>query len=146
MGGDLSNEISPRWFVQFERLVGVHETPAKTSASETYLTVRQFKRYIGTYTPDQISRKCAWDLAWRRDIRLELLTFTPEKCADHIDRWVEHYGLPFRAIRRYESPAHLGRDLADLVDVTRVVHCDPEAAFAYGGRGVLVSPGQLWNG
>lgn len=140
-GNDLDNRLPPRWLVVFEGVVGQHPKPTDRNSYDFLTKTHLWKRAVATFQPDKHSIKVLWDLTWRQNYKFDVVTFTPERCQDHIRNWIDRYNIPCANVWHYPDAAHLGRDLAFMPDVYAVVHAEPSNRFTYGNRGVLVSDG-----
>ncbi len=139
-GGDLSNQLPPRWLVVFEGVIGVLPTTAEQRRFHWWTSTHAWRRAVDTFQLDEHTGKVLWDLTWRRSMKFDVATFLPgPKTGKHVEDWLEARNLPVANVRQYESPSALGKQLAYLPDVYAVVHNDPASEFTYGQRGRLLN-------
>lgn len=141
-GGDISNQLPPRWIVVFEGVIGVHPTDADRTRYEWWAKSRAWKRAVDTFQLEPHASKVLWDMVWRRDMKFDVATFLPTPRAGRlVTDWLDRYNLPVSGVWSYHDPSQLGQQLAYLPDVYAVVHANENNRFTYGDRGMLVSQG-----
>lgn len=133
--GDLSNGYAPRFVFVWENLVAQCEN---TSVEAVAVRLHRWKYAVGLWTVNTHIRKCLWDIAFRQDYRLDLLTFRPEGFAEALRGKLDYEGLPFSNVL-CSTPAIFARKLAFLPDVRAVFDADTSHRFFYGGRGRIVA-------
>ena len=87
-----------------------------------------------------------WDWVWRRDVKVDAVTFLPDQLGEHVRTWIDGYGLPISNVVCLESPQDLQSRLAYMPDVAVVMHGITGAPAMYGSKGLYVDSQQTMRG
>lgn len=138
--GDISNEMTGRFLLVFEGLVGV--LPDK-KAEARFARAVKFRRWESAVNQFVINESCAkviWDTVWRRNYSVDVVTFLAEEMTSHIrDIVIDKWDLPVGRVSR-EDKYMLARELNYRPNVIGVFHPNPADFAVYGGKGVVVDP------
>ncbi len=135
-GGNISNEIVPRFVLVFEGLIGL--LPAKAARRETVARkLGQWKRVVNYYEPNEPIAHRIWDLTWRWNKQIEAVTWMPAAAVEPIKEWIDAQDLPISGVFA-SSPVLLSRSIPFRPDLAAIFDPDPSHRFTYGGKGRIV--------
>ncbi|WP_020142245.1 hypothetical protein [Terracoccus sp. 273MFTsu3.1] len=138
-GGDISNEVTARFLLVFEGLIGI--LPDKRAEAKFSRSVR-FKRWeaaVGQFHLNEMASKVVWDTVWRRNYSVDVVTFLGDDMVDHVRNRIEHWGLPVGKVWT-EDKYLLARTLNYRPDVIGVYHTNPADFAVFGSKGRVVDP------
>lgn len=141
-GGDISNLVVPRLVIVWDGLLGI--LPSKTAEAkfDTYMRFKRYKRAINLYRINEPLAARIWDLTWRLNFSVDVVTFTGgDDFAEHVEKRIERENLPIGHVW-FEEPHLLARSLAYRPDIAAVFDANPNHVFTYGSKGRIVSPSQ----
>lgn len=136
-GGDLSNQLPPRWLFVFEGVIG-DLRPDAVAPFKLAMRMKRWRRAADCFELIPHVQKIIWDLTWRRDYRFDIVTFLGQPFCDALERRLARESLPFSNLWSVDE-ASLSKRLATMPDVLYVIHSDPSRHLAYGNRGLLVT-------
>jgi hypothetical protein len=140
-GNDIDNVIVPRDVIVWEGLVGLLPDAKTAADEEKWRRRRKWDRAVMCYEINDLMARKIWDLTWRRNLTLDLLTYHGKHFAEALKERIEEVDhLPFSRVWS-EDPYVLARRLATMVDVRTVYDPDPTHQFTYGGKGRIIGPG-----
>lgn len=139
--GDISNELPPRMLFVFEGLVAYCDQPRQEQAS---VKLRRWKRAANLWEYDSLILKHLWDLQFRRNFRLDCITFKGEPFGEALQEKFDRDYVPFSNVYAMNE-AQLQRRLASMIDVVRVFDPIPIRALAWGRKGEYVNSAQPFN-
>lgn len=141
LGGDISNEVSPRLLFVFEGTVGT--LPSKTAEAKErfYLRTKRWAKAVELWQIADRAYALLWDVTWRYNYRFDIVTYQPKGFAKALAERLDDEGLPVGRVFA-SSPNLLTKKLAFMPDVRYVYDADPSRHLTYGGRGVHM-PGGL---
>lgn len=141
--GDISNAEAGRlWFVA----EGLVLLPLKYDHQRVFARAKRigWRRSLDNYLRSSYelstwAYKRMWDLAWRYDLRLAIVTFnTVPDWADIVGAWLDEFDIP-APVRAYELEQF--RDaIVTLPSCLRVYDCDAARASSFGVKGTYVDP------
>lgn len=135
-GGDISNLTPPRFLFVYDGLIGTIESAAQQKKERFYITLRRWDKAVACRTINETALSYIWDIAWRWNMQIDIVTFLPYHEAIH--RQLEEEGVPFSNFRHYVRPEVLAMKLAYMPYVHRVYFSEPKRRFLFGDRGVYV--------
>ena len=139
MHGDIDNRVEPRLLVVFEGLLGIH---ADIKARAKYSTAMKLHRYaaaIRTFTLNEQLQKVIWDVTWRHDYAVDVVTFLDERLAEPLTGHLGDQGLPVGKVW-YSDKLLLARSLNFRPDVAGVFYADQSDRFTFGSKGYATDP------
>jgi hypothetical protein len=136
LNGDLGTELPSRWLVAFEDVLAVLP-PGHMRSAAKHTREGRWERLCACYEAVPGSRDRVWDLAWRRGLRVDVVSFTlPPPAEPALRDWIERHNLPVCDVM-FANADELAQYLAHLVDVQAVVHA-LDRPHVFGPRGVHV--------
>jgi hypothetical protein len=142
--GDISNQESGRlWFVA----EGLVLLPLKQIDHPRLMPGARrigWRRSLATYVRSSFEvstwiYKRMWDLAWRFDFRLAIVTFnTTPGWADAIGEYLDEFDIP-APVRGYELDSFKD-GIVTLPSCLRVFDPEPARALSFGPKGTYVDP------
>src|SRR5687767_1895788 len=92
--GDLSNEVVPRLAIVFEGLIGRLDTALAAQQEKAFVRLRRYKRAAHCWTIDRHVTAHMWDLTWRHNFSVDVLTYKQDRYAEAIEALLDEYLLP----------------------------------------------------
>lgn len=141
-GGDISNEVPPRFYFVFEGLIG-RVPPKEQRRYDRLCKLRRWEKAAALWEIDDVALSYMWDMAWRHHFQVDVVTFVEEHEAlrDRLDE----EGIPYGHLRHYASPDSLAMRLAYMPYVTRIYYAYPERPFVFGDRGVYTPEQRVFD-
>ena len=140
--GDLSNETPPRFLFVFEGLLG--KLPEVERAKERlFRRLGRHKKAVALWEIDDIGLKYMWDMAWRHNLQVDVVTFLPY--ADALKARLDEENVPFGSVRHYACAEMLAWKLAYMPYVARIFYAEPPRRFMFGDRGVYMPDEAVFN-
>jgi hypothetical protein len=136
MGGNIDSGWTPRLLFEFEGVIA-HVPPGSRRNFELYQRLRRWRRMVELFEPEPYTAKRLVDLFWRRDFRIDVVTFLPAGAVPHVREWLDVAATPYGHLLHYPDRAALGRALATMPEVYCVGYGEESARFTYGQRGRL---------
>lgn len=140
--GDISSEVVPKIIIVFEGAVGF--LPADREAEYDRAVRKQ--RWVDAmycWSLDEHMLRKIWDLAFRRSLTIEIVTFVSQPFADVLAARLDEEDMPVHRVW-HTTPAKLSRQLAYMPDVAAIYDADEAHVFTYGSKGhVLTDVSQL---
>ncbi len=129
--GDIGNRELPRaWFV-VEGFVLLEQKPGKHKA----------KRIRDEYVMNTYLYKRTWDLVWRMDVRVNLVTFVTDSAwITAVQEWLDEVDFP-APLYAYSFERFLD-EIVTLPSTWAVVHADATRELTYGPKGILADPSE----
>lgn len=141
-GNDLGNRIVPRDVLVWEGLLGLLPDERTRKQEAKFRSRRKWQQAVDLYQINEIMARKIWDLAWRFDVEVNLLTFLGPEFAEALEaRVIDRENLPLRHVWS-ERPDAFARSLAYQPDLRHVYDPDPAHQFLYGAKGRILSPDQ----
>jgi hypothetical protein len=141
--GELSNEIQPRALMVFEGLVAYPSTDNAISNLKLRVakSTRRWVTVLDHWEFDEISVRQMWDMAWRRGLRFDIVTFLyePEFAVALYHHLSDTMGFPVSNVLHFPDAQELARNLVFMPDVRIVYDGDPSRVGAYGSKGKLIT-------
>jgi hypothetical protein len=137
--GNISNEVVPRLLIVFEGLIGLLPTPAALAKEAAYRKTHRWKRAVNCYEINEVMAKHIWDLTWRKNFSIDVVTFMGSDFAAELRNRLDDERLPLGTVRS-STPGLLSRELAYDPSVFAVYDPDPTHVFTYGGKGRVLDP------
>lgn len=137
-GGDISNRVALRTIFIFEDLVA-HVPNRKHDVYRALMKIHQYRRAIDLFRADEYTLSHSHDMLWRYDFRFDVVTFLPDGCLRHIEKWLERKDFAYSHLKKYASAVELEGALASMPEVARVFYPASKGYFSYGHRGQGVS-------
>ena len=141
--GDISNDQAGRlWFVA-EGLVLLpvkHENVWLMPSARKIGNRRAIASFLrSTYELNTWTYKRMWDLAWRFDFKLAIVTFnvTPDY-GEVLGEWLEEFDIP-APVRAFTYEAFLD-SVVMLPSCIRVYDANPSRALSFGSKGTYIDP------
>lgn len=133
-GGDLSNEVAPRVLLVFEGLIAYPPEGREAVSADVARRLRRWKTVVKRWHLDETMVKQMWDLAWRRGIKFDVVTFLYEE-AFAVALWylLDDLGMPMSRVLWFQDAQALARSLVYMPDVQAVYTADN--ALVFGGLG-----------
>ena len=138
-GGDLSNRVEPRLLVVFEGLLGIHADARARAKYSMAMKIHRYGTAIRTFTLNEQLQKVIWDVTWRYDYAVDVVTFLDERLADPLIEYLDEQGLPVGRVW-YSDKMLLARSLNYRPDVAGVFYPDQADRFTFGGKGYATDP------
>ena len=138
-GNDLSNLVVPRDVLVWEGLFGLILDPKIRAMEQKYCDKGQWKYAVSCYEINELLARKVWDLTWRFNIEIDLLTYRGREFAVALAERMDNENLPFRRVWS-EDPHVLARNLAITPDIRTIYHPDTDRQFLYGGKGRVLTP------
>ncbi len=136
-GNDLGNEVVPRILLVWEGLVAV--PPIKFSLkSRVFRGLGNETHLVDQYQPNDLVCRKIWDITWRHDIRIEVVTWLGESYVDSITEWIANEDLPIPKVSHYD-PQLLSRKISFMPQIAAIYDPDPSHQFLFGSRGRVVT-------
>lgn len=140
--GELSSETLPRAYVVFENLIGLLPD-AKTKAAE--FAARKLKKWDQAAAYYQINIDTSQgmrDLYWRRNFRVDVITFIDPAFVSAIRDRLDSRNLLFGDVHYYDKEMLLA-DLTYDPAIIAVLDPDPSRILTWGRKGRYCSAQQL---
>jgi len=140
-GGDLSNELPPRFVFVLEGLVATVPASA-VRRQRLHLRLHRWEKAVDLLEWNTYALSTMWNTVWRLGVRFDVATYTSteqgwlEALRDRLDQ----ENVPVSTVHAYSSPQELALKLAYLPDVRAVFDAAPERALVYGNRGRTAVP------
>jgi hypothetical protein len=141
LGGDISNEVSPRLLFVFEGTVGRLPSKAAEAKEKVQCKLKRWDKAVECWEIPERAYALLWDVTWRYNYRFDIVTYRPKGFAKALGQRLDDEGLPVGRVWN-SSPVLLAKKLAFMPDVRFVYDADPTRHLTYGGRGVHM-PGGL---
>ncbi|MEV6310008.1 hypothetical protein AB0M10_15585 [Streptomyces sp. NPDC051840] len=139
IGGDLDAAPLPaEVYVVWEGLVGIPGRRYTPRRLERRMLWHRHKRVLALYDTNAAAVRTLWRL-WEADHPVSIVTYLPHEVAAHLHARMERDGVPYRRLL-VDEPEHMGRNIALLQGVGRIVHSIPEHNLRYGPKGFLCPP------
>lgn len=140
--GELSSETLPRVYIVFENLIGLlPDTKSKTAE----LLARKRKKWdqaIEYYQLNIQTSQGMRDLYWRRNFRVDVITFIDPAFVSAIRDKLDSRNLLFGDVHYYDTEMLLA-DLTYDPAVLAVLDPDPKRQLTWGSKGRYCSAEQL---
>jgi hypothetical protein len=137
--GDISNDVAPSIVIVWENLLGLLPSPADRAKESAARRMRRWKSAVNAYTLNEVLAKHMWDLTWRANKTLDVLTYLGDDFREALEDRIDRENLPVRHVYGY-SPAQLAREIAYMRDLEAIFDPDPSRRFTYGGKGRIIDP------
>jgi len=137
--GDISNEAVPRLLLVWENLLGILPTKTHEAKAGTYLRLKRYKRAVNTFEVNETLAHRIWDITWRLKFSVDVVTWLPKECVEHIEAWIDRQDLPVGHVS-HENPTTFARKLSYMPYVAAIYDPDPQHQFTWGAKGRIVSP------
>lgn len=140
-GGDLSNELPPRFVFVLEGLVA--SVPKKQEPRfKLALRMHRWTRAVDCLEWNTYALSTMWNTVWRHGVRFDVATYTSTEAGwlDALRDRLDQENVPVSTVHAYSTPQELALKLAYLPDVRTVFDADPSRALVYGNRGRTAMP------
>lgn len=134
--GDISNAIPMRLMFMWE---GCLVEPAKRRRLDTA------DRFVRRAKVNSHVSARVWDLVWRYDFRLDLLTVLGENLDDALHEWVDYRSLPFSNVYAFDSKQEAHQFLLTMPHVAKVFVGPDESPILFGGKTQNVPANGDWE-
>ncbi len=141
MGNDLGNKVLPRDALVFEGLLGILQDPKVAAQATKFAKRGKWREAVACYDMNELLSRKIWDLVFRFDIEIDLLTYVSREFALALEDRMNNEDMPFRRVW-FEEPNMLARRLATMPNLRTIYDPDPAHQFLYGGRGRIITPDQ----
>lgn len=140
-GGDLSNELPPRFIFVLEPLLA-SVSPRQARAQRLDLKLHRWKSAVDRLEWNTYALSTMWNTVWRLGIRFDVATYTStdEGWLTALRDRLDLENVPVSTVLAYRTPQELALKLAYLPDVRAVFDADPTRSLVYGRRGRSVLP------
>lgn len=138
-GNDLSNVVVPRDVLVWEGLLGVIPDVKIAKMEQKFRAKRKWTEAVGCYEVNELLARKIWDLTFRFNIELELLTYHGPRFAEALEARMDAESMPFRRVWS-EEPNLLARRLSTMIDIRTIYDPFPDHQFLYGSKGRIISP------
>lgn len=138
-GGDISNQVVPRLVIVFENLLGLLPTKTAEAKAASYLRFKRWNRAVNVYEINEGLARRIWDVTWRLDFSVDVITYVSEEFAEAVEKRLEREDLPIRSVW-FTEPHLLARKLAYMPQVACIYDPDPHHVFTFGSKGRIISP------
>lgn len=139
-GGDISNQVVARIVIVWDNLLGVLPSKPAEAKFSTYMRLKRWKRAVGLYEINELLARQIWDLTWRYDYSVDVVTFLGgDDFAEAVEARLDREGLPIGHVW-YEPADSLARSLAYRPTVACVIHANPHHQFTFGSKGRILDP------
>lgn len=132
--GDISNAVVPRYLFVFEGVLGHLPNIAAERRFHLFAKMHQYRRAVREWEINPHMGKVMWDLAWRRGMQFDVVTFLGEPLAEEIENKLNSLQLPFSHCDA-TTLEKLSRELIFRPNIVEVVHANPEWTLKFGARG-----------
>ena len=143
MHGDLSNRLLPRVLIVFEGVIATLPD-ARRAKYDRAVSLHRYRRAMECYEPNAHAVSVVWDWAWRRDIKVDVVSFIP--FLSEVERVLEKTGMPYSHLWFAKDADVLAGQLAYMPDVVSVLHADETRPLAYGSKSLYVTDTQRLEG
>ena len=92
--GDISNDVAPRFVFVFEGLLASLPTPIAVAQEKTYARLHRWKKAAALWKIDGTVQSHMWDLVWRYDFGLDVITYKPADYAEAIEDMLDRHQMP----------------------------------------------------
>lgn len=134
-GGDISNITPPRFLFVFEGLLA--RLPEEHQMKERiYRRLSRAAKAAALWEMEDIGLTYMWDMAWRHNLQVDVVTFLPYHEA--LKERLDEEGVPYGNLRHYVAPETLAMRLAYMPYVARIFYAEPARRFIFGDRGVYM--------
>lgn len=123
----------------FEGLLGIHTDVKARAKFTTMMKLHRFHSAIRTFTLNEMMQRVIWDVVFRYDYGVDVVTFLDERLVDDLTEYLDEQGLPVGHIWQSEKLL-LARSLNYRPDVAGVFYPDPTDRFAFGSKGYFTDP------
>jgi hypothetical protein len=140
--GDISNEISPVIIIVYEGLVGLLPDIKTRRAFDRAVNTKKWRKAAACFLHDELVTHILLDIVWRRNVRIEGVTFLPPELAEELEERMETEHIPLARLESFPAPGLFARELVHRPYVKAVYDANPEHRLLYPrGKGVIVNPG-----
>lgn len=140
--GELSSQTLPRVYVVFENLIGLLPD-AKTRLAEQLARKRKkWNKAIDYYQLNINTSQGIRDLYWRRNFRVDVITFIDPEFVSAIRDKLDSRSLLFGDVHYYDTDLLLA-DLTYDPAILAVLDPDPSRILTWGSKGRYCSPQQM---
>lgn len=134
--GDLSNKPEPKILIVFEGLVGL--LPAENEKSfKKALSRGNWPKAASYWTLNEMALRKILDLQWRRNLNIEIVSFSAEDLAAEFELLLENAGVGVKVW--HSSPEYLARKSEYMPDVIAMYDADSSRQFTYGRKGRIIT-------
>lgn len=137
--GDIGNTVVPRLVIVWEHLLGLLPDKTHEAKAATYLKLHRWDRAAKTFELNTGLAHQIWDVVWRMNYQVEVVTYLDEKMIEPIEAWIERHDLPISRVWA-DDPDKLSRRLAHMPYVAAVYDPDPAHRFRFGAKGRFMPP------
>lgn len=137
--GDISNEVVPRLVLTYENLLGLLPDKKASAKFSTYAKFGRWKAAIGVFETNEMLARKIWDVTWRFNFQIDVITFLHEDAVKHIEARLDDEDLPIRRVW-FAEPHKLSRQISYMPDLAAVYHADPALQLTFGSKGRFLSP------
>jgi hypothetical protein len=140
--GDIDNTVTPRLLVVWEGLLAIPPDASEKNRFSTWISARKSgktRTMIDSFDLNTTMAKHVWDVTWRRNYSVDVVTFLGVQYLPHIEAWIDRHDLPIGHVTN-ETPDTLARRLSYMPHVAAVYDPDPTRRYTYGGKGRLMNP------
>lgn len=142
--GTLSNEVQGRFLVLWEGLIANLEDDAARRRFRLLDAAGARGRALAQYATDYIASASLTDLAYRRSVPVDLVTFLGERYGKKLARRAELDSLPISRVLLHTEDS-LDAYARATPFVVRVMHPFIDRPFLFGGKGIAVRSGEPWS-
>jgi len=132
--GDIDNRVSPRLVIVWENLLGLLPNKRAEVKCSTYIRYHRWKRAVNTFEINGLLADRIWDVTWRLNFSVDLITYLPEPFAVELEKRISREDLPIGHVTA-ESPAHLAKRIAYMQHIACIYDPNPANVYTYGSRG-----------
>lgn len=138
-GNDLGNKVVPRDVLVWEGLLGLLPDKKIEATEAKFRRKGKWHEAVACYEVNELLARKVWDLVWRFDFELDLLTYHGVSFAQALQERMDNENMPFRRVWS-EQPNILARSLAIQPDIRTIYDPDPNHQFTYGSKGRVLQP------
>lgn len=140
-GGDLANDLVPRFVLVFENLIGVVPNSLSGVGYASFIRTKRWKRAVNYLVVNDLLAKQMWHVTWHLNYQLEVITYLHADAVQPIEDWIDEQDLPVHRVW-YAEPNKLARKIATMPDLAAIFDPDPAHQLTYGKKGRIINPAQ----
>jgi hypothetical protein len=140
--GELSNETLPRVYIVFENLIGLLPDTKSKVAYNLAVKRKKWEQAIEYFQLNIQTSQGMRDLYWRRNFRVDVITFIDPAFVSAIRDKLDGRNLLFGDVHYYDTEMLLA-DLTYDPAVLAVLDPDPKRQLTWGSKGRYCSSEQL---
>lgn len=139
--GDIANEISPAIIVVYEGLIGLLPDIKARRAFDRAFKAKKWKKAADCFLHNELVVHILWDVVWRKNMRVDGVTFLPPELAEEIEKRMETERIPLARLEAVPDPGRFSRELVHRPYVKAVYDANPAHTLLYPkGKGVILNP------